>query len=157
MNEEIKPSVFSGLSTTKQYSLMLFFAVCVLFGVYFVKWLGEPNFRPIINDISVIDSSKAVDILEQHEIKYKVDVAQRILYIDVARSVEAKLALAKAGFDMEYPKYVKIEKAQSECEAEQRVVIIASMLKPIIGALIIIVLLVGLVRPILKVLVDVKS
>ncbi len=107
-NNESKPT-FNQLPIVQQAMYMVLVSASVAIGFFIVLWSQEPMYRPLINDIAVVDASKAVDLLELENIEYSVDVHNRILYVESSLSSEARLILAKAGFDMELPDRVTLK------------------------------------------------
>ncbi len=107
---------FNKLNIFRQIALMIGLAASVALGYSIIIWAQDGFYRPLINDLSVINASKAVDILELNDINYKVDVKKHILYVEVQSADLARLKLAKAGFDMEFPDQANKEASLAEKE-----------------------------------------
>jgi flagellar biosynthesis/type III secretory pathway M-ring protein FliF/YscJ len=111
----------------------------------------------------LVDSVEIVDVLDQEQIKYYSDVKNYMLYVDKAQSDLARVALAKRGFVIEYPEITKhsdLNKAYDEFIKQQKEKKLNGkiweqpeflpILKLVVGGLVIIVVVLGLVRPILR-------
>ena len=81
----------------------------MLFAVFIVKWAKEdsPIYRPLIQDMRLVDSVKIADVLEQERIYYYADVKNHMLYVNQEQSELARVSLAKIGIVIEYPKITK--------------------------------------------------
>ena len=108
----------------------------------------------------LVDSVKIADVLDQERIYYYADVKNHMLYVNQEQSELARVSLAKIGIVIEYPeitKHADLNKAygefikQKKLEEEtgklwQRPWFI-KLVKLVMGALIIIVLILSVVRP----------
>ncbi len=109
MENNEKESTFNQLPIFQQAMYMVLMSASVAIGFSIVLWSQEPMYRPLIDDISIVDASRAIDLLELERIEYSVDIHNRILYVDSSLSSEARLILAKAGFDMELPNRITLD------------------------------------------------
>ncbi|KZW99746.1 hypothetical protein JL49_15415 [Pseudoalteromonas luteoviolacea] len=66
-----------------------------------IIWAKTPNFRPLIDDLSLVDAVKITDVLDMQKIAYYADIESHMLYIDEKHTQDARLALARAGFVFE--------------------------------------------------------
>ncbi|KZN30507.1 hypothetical protein N480_06000 [Pseudoalteromonas luteoviolacea S2607] len=130
-----------------------------------IIWAKTPNFRPLIDDLRLVDAVKITDVLDMQKITYHADVESHMLYIDERHTQNARLALARAGFVFEYPKHESFSALPKACaELESQLGQYASMpiwqqpwfmsvLRLIMGTLIIIIFIVAVVRPALSALI----
>ncbi|OCQ23600.1 hypothetical protein A7985_06560 [Pseudoalteromonas luteoviolacea] len=130
-----------------------------------IIWVKTPNFRPLIDDLRLVDAVKIADVLDMHKIAYYADVKSHMLYIDEQHTQNARLALTRAGFVIEYPKHASfsaLPKACAELESQfgqtAKIPIwqqswFMSVLRLIMGTLIIIIFIVAVVRPALRALI----
>ncbi|AZZ98799.1 hypothetical protein [Pseudoalteromonas sp. R3] len=88
---------------SRQYLLLAVLAVSILACIFIISWARTPEYRPLVQDMRVVDAVKIVDILEMHDISYRAELSQHILYVQKRDADQARLALARAGFVFEYP------------------------------------------------------
>lgn len=139
--------------------------ISVTAAIFVLIWAktDSPIYRPLIQDMRLVDSVEIVDVLEQEEIEYYSDVKNHMLYIDRAKSDLARIALAKRGFVIEYPEITKhsdLNKAYDEFSKQQKVKELNGkiweqptflpLVKLVIGGLVIIVLILTVIRPMLR-------
>jgi len=148
--------------TPREYLLLVVLIVSLVIAVFIVSWSKTPNFRPLIQDMRLVDAVKIVDVLEIEDIPYKADIKNHILYVSEAHSQQSRLALAKMGIIIEYPNqlsYTSLPKAcllldlQIENKQVQPIWEQSWFIKVIrlaLGALVIIVLILAVVRPALS-------
>ncbi|TQF70154.1 hypothetical protein [Pseudoalteromonas luteoviolacea] len=130
--------------------------------VFIIQWANEdsPVYRPLIQDMRLVDSVKIADVLDQERIYYYADVKNHMLYVNQEQSELARVALAKIGIVIEYPqitKHTDLNKAydefikQTKVEEENGKVWerpwFFKLVKLVMGATIIIVLIFAVVRP----------
>lgn len=74
--------------------------------ILIVKWsrTDEPEYRPLVQDMRLVDAVKIADVLDKSEIDYFSDVKNHMLYVNQNQSVQARIELAKIGIVIEYPK-----------------------------------------------------
>ncbi|KZN48584.1 hypothetical protein [Pseudoalteromonas luteoviolacea] len=130
--------------------------------IFIIQWAKEdsPVYRPLIQDMRLVDSVKIADVLDQEHIYYYADVKNHMLYVNQEQSELARVALAKIGIVIEYPqitKHTDLNKAydefikQTKAEEENGKVWerpwFFKLVKLVMGATIIIVLIFTVVRP----------
>lgn len=136
--------------------------ISVLLAILAVKWANEdsPIYRPLIQDMRLVDSVKIADVLDQERIYYYADVKNHMLYVDQEQSELARVSLAKIGIVIEYPevtKHADLNKAYDELIKQKKLEEetgtlwqrpwFYKLVKLVMGALIIIVLILSVVRP----------
>jgi flagellar biosynthesis/type III secretory pathway M-ring protein FliF/YscJ len=127
-------------------------------------WANEPERRPLIQNILVVDAVKIIDILEVSEIPYTSNLANKMILVNDEDMDRSRLALAKFGYVVEYPdvkEMINSNKACSTLEATLKEQYIdkktnrplfeqswfLKIFKLGMGALIIIVIILSVVRP----------
>jgi flagellar biosynthesis/type III secretory pathway M-ring protein FliF/YscJ len=77
--------------------------------IFIIRWAktDEPEYRPLLSDMRLLDAVKVADILDRTNIDYRADVQNHILYVNKEHSVQARIELAKIGIVIEYPKFVE--------------------------------------------------
>ena len=88
----------SNLSIVRQIGIMIGLAASVALGFGVVLWSQEPTFRPLQANISNADASQMIDILQQEDIRFKVDTNSGVIMVEGERIHDARLKLASAGF-----------------------------------------------------------
>ncbi|VEL95585.1 secretory protein of YscJ/FliF family [Alteromonas sp. 76-1] len=139
--------------------------ISVTVAIFVLIWArtDSPIYRPLIQDMRLVDSVEIVDVLDQEGIRYYSDVKNHMLYVDQAKSDLARVALAKKGFVIEYPEitkhsdlntaYDEFIKQQEEKELNGQIweqPTFLPLVKLVMGALVIIVLILAVVRPMLR-------
>ena len=152
-------------SLGKQIQLIFALVFSVTVAIFVLIWArtDSPIYRPLIQDMRLVDSVEIVDVLDQEDIKYYSDVKNHMLYVDRGKSDLARVALAKRGFVIEYPKitkhsdlneaYDEFIKQQKEKEVNGKVwehPAFLQLVKLVVGGLVIIVLILAVVRPMLR-------
>ena len=71
----------------------------LILGIRYVViiWSRAPEYRPLIQDMRLVNAVKIVDVLDVKEIPYKADIKNHIWYVDVLHQTN-KASLAKVGF-----------------------------------------------------------
>jgi flagellar biosynthesis/type III secretory pathway M-ring protein FliF/YscJ len=132
--------------------------------VFVIMWANEPERRPLIQNILVVDAVKIIDILEVSEIPYTSNLANKMILVNDEDMDRARLALAKFGYVVEYPDIKEMLNSNEACSsleaklAEQNIEETTNRplfeqpwflkyVKLLMGALIIIVLILSVVRP----------
>ena len=87
-----------GLSVLRQIGLMIGFAASIALGLAVVLWSKEPSFRPLYSDISHLEAGQVADMLDQEQIRYKIDTNSGMLLVDSTRIHDARIKLAQEGF-----------------------------------------------------------
>ncbi|AOT08133.1 hypothetical protein [Pseudoalteromonas luteoviolacea] len=150
---------------TRQNKLLFVIAVSIIFAILTIVWARQdsPIFRPLVQDMRLVDAVLISDVLDQERIAYYADVKSQMLYVDQAKTEHARVSLAKVGIVIDYPKITKYsdldeayhafleQNSREQVKAELweqpwffRVVRLAA------GALIILVLILNVVRPALR-------
>lgn len=81
----------------RQVALMIGLAASVAIGFAVVLWSQEPDYRPLLTNLSGMDAGAVVDSLNQAGIKYKVEPSSGALLVKAGDLGEARLRLATAG------------------------------------------------------------
>jgi len=136
--------------------------ISITFAVFIVKWArnDEPEFRPLLQDMRLVDAVEIADVLDRNSIDYFADVENHMLYVNQKQSVQARIELAKIGIVIEYPKVLKepdLQKAYSELsrsleeENNNKPVHQQSwflrLIRLVMGTLVLIVLIITVIRP----------
>jgi len=137
----------------------------MLLAIFVVKWANEdsPIYRPLIQDMRLVDSVQISDVLDQERIYYYADVKNHMLYVNQEQTELARVSLAKIGIVIEYPEITKhsdLNKAYDEFIKQKKELETTGLLwqqpwffkiiKLVMGALVIIILMLSIVRPALK-------
>lgn len=137
----------------------------MLLAIFIVKWanVDSPVYRPLIQDMRLVDSVKIADVLEQERIYYYADVKNHMLYVNQEQSELARVSLAKIGIVIEYPEitkhtdlnraydeFIKQKKREEETGNVWQRPWFFKLVKLVLGALVIIILILAVVRPALK-------
>lgn len=137
----------------------------MLLAIFVAKWanVDSPVYRPLIQDMRLVDSVKIADVLEQERIYYYADVKNHMLYVNQEQSELARVSLAKIGIVIEYPeitKHTDLNKAYDEFIKQKKREVetgnvwqrpwFFKLVKLVMGALVIIILILAVVRPALK-------
>ncbi|MBE0378678.1 MULTISPECIES: hypothetical protein [Pseudoalteromonas] len=136
----------------------------MLLAIFVVKWANEDSliYRPLIQDMRLVDSVKIADVLDQERIDYYADVKNHMLYVNQEQSELARVSLAKIGIVIEYPlitQHTDLNKAYDEFIKQKNVEEetgkiwqrpwFFKLVKLVMGALVIIILILAIVRPVL--------
>jgi flagellar biosynthesis/type III secretory pathway M-ring protein FliF/YscJ len=147
---------------TKEHKLLLVLAVSVLIAIFVVKWANEdsPIYRPLIQDMRLVDSVQISDVLDQERIYYYADVKNHMLYVNQEQTELARVSLAKIGIVIEYPeitRHTDLNKAYDEFIKQKEVdeetgkiwqrPWFFKLVKLVMGALVVIILILAVVRP----------
>ena len=147
---------------TKEHKLLLVLGISILFAIIILKWANEdsPVYRPLIQDMRLVDSVKIADVLDQERVNYYADVKNHMLYVNQEQSELARVSLAKIGIVIEYPyvtKHTNLNKAYDEFIKQKKVdeetgkiwqkPWFSKFLRLVMGAMVIIVLILAVVRP----------
>lgn len=88
---------FNNLNLLRQAGLMVGLAASVAIGFWVVLWTQGEDYRPLYGSLDRLDSSEVGQILDSHEIPYKVDISTGALLVPSESIHQARLKLAEAG------------------------------------------------------------
>ncbi len=88
---------FNNLNILRQAGLMVGLAASVAIGFAVVLWTQGEDYRPLYGSLDRLDSAEVVGILEQYDIKFKVDGGTGALLVAADDVHKARLKLAEAG------------------------------------------------------------
>ncbi|RZQ55170.1 hypothetical protein C1E23_00295 [Pseudoalteromonas phenolica] len=147
---------------TKELKLMMTLGISLIIAIFVIIWARSesPIYRPLIQDMRLVDSVKIADVLDQERIQYRADVKNHMLYVDQAQSELARISLAKIGYVIEYPEitkhsdlnkaydeFIKQKKLQEETGEIWQKPWFLRTVRLALGAIVIIVLILSVVRP----------
>lgn len=156
------------LDTTivKQITLILAIVICLAIAIFIILWAQEPEQRPLISNIELVDAVKVVDILENEDIHYQTNLQAKMIFINSQDMDKARLALARVGIVINYPEIQQDITPESACalladkmdeakiNARQLPVYqqpwFEKITRLLVGMVTIIVLIVAVVRPMLR-------
>ncbi len=87
----------SSLNFLRQVGLMITLAASVAAGVAVVMWLWSDDYRPLYGRMDNLDAANVVDVLEQNNIKYKMDPNSGAILVSSDDIHMARLKLAEFG------------------------------------------------------------
>lgn len=87
----------SNLNLLRQLGLMVTLAASVAIGFAVVMWIQGDDYRPIYGRMDNLDAANVVDILEQNNIKFKVDPNSGAILVNADDVHIARLKLAELG------------------------------------------------------------
>lgn len=88
---------FNRLALFRQIGLMVGLAASVALGVAVVLWAQEPNYQPVVGDLSSYNPEDVTSILEQANIEYRMEPRTGALLVPSEEVYNARLKLAAAG------------------------------------------------------------
>lgn len=88
---------FNRLTLLRQVGLMVGLAASVALGVAVVLWAQEPNYQPVVGDLSSYNPQDVTAILDQSGIKYRMDQRTGALLVPAENVYDARLKLAAQG------------------------------------------------------------
>ncbi|SFR50195.1 flagellar M-ring protein FliF [Marinobacter daqiaonensis] len=88
---------FNRLNLLRQIGLMVGLAASVALGVAVVLWAQEPNYQPVLGDLSSYNPQDVSRILDQSGIQYKMDTRTGALLVASDDVYNARLKLAAEG------------------------------------------------------------
>ncbi|QTL34395.1 hypothetical protein [Pseudoalteromonas viridis] len=150
---------------SRQYLLLAVLVVSILACIFIISWARTPEYRPLVQDMRVVDAVKIVDILEMNDITYRAELSEHILYVLKRDADKARLALARAGFVFEYPEEALFTGLPEACTlledqvGEKKVKPLweqpwfMQSLRLLTGALVMIVFILAVIRPALSALI----
>lgn len=148
----------------RQVILVAALVICVAISIFVVVWAQEPDYRPLVQDIRLVDAVKIADVLDQNRIHYRAEIHSHMLWVSEEQTIDARIALARAGIEIDYPPIQQRYELAKVCGEfnpalyqgfEQGAPIweqtwAMRALKLVMGGLIIIVLILAIVRPMLR-------
>ncbi|MFL1406218.1 flagellar basal-body MS-ring/collar protein FliF [Marinobacter sp. M1N3S26] len=98
-NESSSPLLFgfNRLNLLRQIGLMVGLAASVALGVAVVLWAQEPNYQPVLGDLSSYNPQDVSSILDQSGIQYRMDPRSGALLVASDDVYNARLKLAAEG------------------------------------------------------------
>ena len=88
---------FNRLNLLRQVGLMVGLAASVALGVAVVLWAQEPNYQPVVGDLSAYNPQDVTTILDSNGIDYKMDPRTGALLVPSEQVYSARLKLAAEG------------------------------------------------------------
>ena len=88
---------FNRLNLLRQVGLMVGLAASVALGVAVVLWAQEPNYQPVVGDLSAYNPQDVTTILDSNGIDYKMDTRTGALLVPSDQVHNARLKLAAEG------------------------------------------------------------
>ncbi|MBW0146765.1 flagellar basal-body MS-ring/collar protein FliF [Marinobacter arenosus] len=88
---------FNRLNLLRQIGLMIGLAASVALGVAVVLWAQEPNYQPVVGNLSSYNPQDVTAILESNGIDYKMDPRSGALLVPSDQVYNARLKLAAEG------------------------------------------------------------
>lgn len=88
---------FNRLNLLRQVGLMVGLAASVALGVTVVLWAQEPNYQPVVGDLSAYNPQDVTTILDSNGIDYKMDPRTGALLVPSEQVYNARLKLAAEG------------------------------------------------------------
>ncbi|KPQ02439.1 flagellar basal-body MS-ring/collar protein FliF [Marinobacter sp. HL-58] len=88
---------FNRLNLLRQVGLMVGLAASVALGVAVVLWAQEPNYQPVVGDMSGYNPQDVTTILESNGIDYRMDQRTGALLVPSEDVYDARLKLAAEG------------------------------------------------------------
>lgn len=140
----------------RQATLVLALVICIGIAFSIILWAKEPDMRPLMADLRVADAVKIVDVLEQHGIDYRIDLAHHMLYIPEEDNQKARIALARVGVVIEYPDYQGRVIVPKRSDAELKAMpvyqqpMFMKIARLVTAAIVIIVLILVVMKPMLR-------
>jgi flagellar M-ring protein FliF len=88
---------FNRLNLLRQIGLMVGLAASVALGVSVVLWAQEPNYQPVVGDMSGYNPQDITGILSSNNIDYRMDPRSGALLVPAEQVYDARLKLAAEG------------------------------------------------------------
>ena len=88
---------FNRLTLLRQIGLMVGLAASVALGVSVVLWAQEPNYQPVVGDMSGYNPQDVTSILDSNNINYRMDPRSGALLVPADQVYDARLKLAAEG------------------------------------------------------------
>lgn len=87
----------SNLNLLRQLGLMVTLAASVAIGFAVVMWIQGEDYRPLYGRMDNLDAANVIDVLEQNQIKFKVDPNSGAILVNADDVHMARLKLAEFG------------------------------------------------------------
>ena len=144
---------------------MAFLVFCVALAILILIWAEEPERRPLIQNIQLVDAVKIIDALETSKISYVTRLDSQMILVRDEDMDYARLALARIGIVIDYPDVRQMANASEACDILETKIYehtnnpnipitekpyFLKLVKLMMGTLIIIVLILAVVRPALR-------
>lgn len=154
---------------TKPILLVIFLSICLALAIFVMSWVNEPERRPLIQNITLVDAVKIIDALEASNISYVTRLDNQMILVKDEDMDHARLALARIGIVIDYPDVRQMANAGEACDILEAKIFeyaknpntpitekpyFLKLVKLVMGALVIIVLILGVVRPALRELLE---
>ncbi|MGJ8692757.1 MAG: hypothetical protein ACSHW0_09775 [Thalassotalea sp.] len=154
---------------TKQILLVFFLTICMALAIFVVSWANEPERRPLIQNITLVDAVKIIDALEASDISYVTRLDNQMILVKDEDMDYARVALARIGIVIDYPDVRQMANASEACDILETKIFeyaqnpntpitekpyFLKLVKLMMGAMIIIVLIFSVVRPALRKLLE---
>lgn len=88
---------FNRLNLLRQVGLMVGLAASVALGLAVVLWAQEPNYQPVVGDLSSYNPQDVAGILESNNIEYKMNPRTGAVLVPSDKVYDARLKLAAEG------------------------------------------------------------
>lgn len=88
---------FGHLNIIRQAGLMVGLAASVAIGFAIVLWIWDDDYRPLYASMENLDSGQVTEVLEMHDVPFKVDPKTGVLLVANEHVHRARLKLAAAG------------------------------------------------------------
>lgn len=85
------------LPLLRQIGLLIGLAAAVALGVAVVLWAKDPNYQPVLSNLSAADATQASEMLAQNKIPFKLDLDNGVLMVPTESVQDARLKLASSG------------------------------------------------------------
>lgn len=137
--------------------------------IFVVSWANEPERRPLIQNITLVDAVKIIDALEASDISYVTRLDNQMILVKDEDMDYARVALARIGIVIDYPDVRQMANASEACDILETKIFeyaqnpntpitekpyFLKLVKLMMGAMIIIVLIFSVVRPALRKLLE---
>jgi flagellar biosynthesis/type III secretory pathway M-ring protein FliF/YscJ len=96
------------MPSAREIKLLLVLTMSITFAVLIIRFAktDEPDYRPLLSDMRLLDAVKVADIFDRSGIDYRADLQNQMLYVNKEHSVQARIELAKIGIVIDYPKFI---------------------------------------------------
>ena len=161
--KELWQSAMRDADIVRQSILVAALVICIAICIFILLWAQQPGYRPLVQDIRLADAVKVADVLDQNRIGYYTDIQSHMIYVLEDHNVSARIALARAGIEIDYPNRVNQPSLYEVCEkalpSDKKAKELLPLweqpwamraLRLIMGGLIIITLILAIVRPMLR-------
>lgn len=148
--------------TSREIIVTVVLGISLAIAIFIIIWSRTPNYRPLVQDINIVDAVKIVDVLTLEGLSYETDLQNHTIYISEEDADQARLSLARMGIALDYPKRSEFSNLPEACELlagnqsdkEDKPIFqqywFIQVLKVMAGMVVIVVLILGVVRPTLR-------